>query len=100
MESKVMTVLMFGWEFPPHISGGLGTACYGLTKSLIEDNTHILFVVPKAFGDEEIPLINASEVFLTELILNGKSTSSVLNGHEKKFVKISVPSTLMPYQAE
>ncbi len=31
-----MKVLMFGWEFPPHISGGLGTACYGLTKSLSE----------------------------------------------------------------
>ena len=29
-----MKVLMFGWEFPPHISGGLGTACYGLTKGL------------------------------------------------------------------
>lgn len=25
---------MFGWEFPPHISGGLGTACFGLTKGL------------------------------------------------------------------
>ena len=27
-----MKVLMFGWEFPPHILGGLGTASYGLTK--------------------------------------------------------------------
>ena len=25
-----MRVLMFGWEFPPHIAGGLGTACYGM----------------------------------------------------------------------
>ena len=25
-----MKVLMFGWEFPPHILGGLGTASYGL----------------------------------------------------------------------
>jgi chloramphenicol O-acetyltransferase type A len=29
-----MKVLMFGWEFPPHISGGLGTACYGMTTDL------------------------------------------------------------------
>ena len=29
-----MRVLMFGWEFPPHISGGLGTACYGMTQAL------------------------------------------------------------------
>ncbi|MEI6274080.1 MAG: glycogen/starch synthase, partial [Phycisphaerae bacterium] len=27
-------VLMLGWEFPPFITGGLGTACYGLTKAL------------------------------------------------------------------
>ena len=27
-----MRVLMFGWEFPPHITGGLGTACFGMTK--------------------------------------------------------------------
>ena len=26
-----MKVLMFGWEFPPHILGGLGTASYGLS---------------------------------------------------------------------
>jgi glycosyltransferase involved in cell wall biosynthesis len=45
---------MFGWEFPPHISGGLGTACYGLTKSLSAlDNIEILFVVPKLYGGED-----------------------------------------------
>jgi hypothetical protein len=45
-----MKVLMFGWEFPPHISGGLGTACYGLTKGLAGlDDVRVLFVVPKAF---------------------------------------------------
>lgn len=29
-----MRILMFGWEFPPQISGGLGTACHGLTQAL------------------------------------------------------------------
>ncbi len=47
-----MRVLMFGWEFPPHITGGLGTACYGLTKGLSRHDTKIIFVVPKAYGDE------------------------------------------------
>lgn len=47
-----MKVLMFGWEFPPHISGGLGTACYGLTSSLSRENVDILFVVPKLHGEE------------------------------------------------
>ncbi len=48
-----MRVLMFGWEFPPQITGGLGTACYGITKSLAKNNVDILFVVPKAFGNED-----------------------------------------------
>ncbi|MFZ6012921.1 MAG: glycosyltransferase [Bacteroidota bacterium] len=47
-----MKVLMFGWEFPPHISGGLGTACHGLTSSLSRENVDILFVVPKLHGGE------------------------------------------------
>ena len=34
---KKIKVLMFGWEFPPHISGGLGTACLGLTKGLAKN---------------------------------------------------------------
>ena len=49
-----MKVLMFGWEFPPHISGGLGTACYGITRGLATiPDLDVLFVVPKAFGDED-----------------------------------------------
>lgn len=45
-----MKVLMFGWEFPPNITGGLGTACYGITKGLlsVEKNMDITFVVPRA----------------------------------------------------
>jgi len=41
---------MFGWEFPPHNSGGLGTACYGLTKSLTKSNVSVTFVLPKKLG--------------------------------------------------
>lgn len=44
---KRVRVLMFGWEFPPHNSGGLGTACYGLTKSLSRANVEVAFVLPK-----------------------------------------------------
>ena len=43
-----MKVLMLGWEFPPYISGGLGTACYGLTKGLTELGVQVLFVLPRA----------------------------------------------------
>jgi glycogen synthase len=62
-----MRVLMFGWEFPPHITGGLGTACFGLTKGLVKHGIDVIFVVPKAFGDETkdgFRLVNASEVVL------------------------------------
>jgi glycogen(starch) synthase len=48
-----MRVLMFGWEFPPQITGGLGTACYGIAKSLAKQNINILFVIPKTFGNED-----------------------------------------------
>lgn len=45
---------MFGWEFPPHILGGLGTASYGLTKGMsLQDDMDILFVIPKPHGDED-----------------------------------------------
>lgn len=56
---------MFGWEFPPHITGGLGTACFGLTKGLLKHGVEVLFVVPKAYGDESqeaVRLISASDV--------------------------------------
>lgn len=58
-------VLMFGWEFPPHIAGGLGTACLGLTKGLAKQGVEVLFVMPKASGDEDqsaARIINASDV--------------------------------------
>ena len=57
---------MFGWEFPPHILGGLGTASYGLTKGMWEcGDMDITFVIPKPHGDEEkwfAKIIGASQV--------------------------------------
>ncbi len=48
-----MKALMFGWEFPPHILGGLGTASFGLTKGMAENgDIDITFVIPKPWGDE------------------------------------------------
>jgi len=41
-----MKVLMLGWEFPPHISGGLGTACFGMTRGLNEIGVEVSFVLP------------------------------------------------------
>lgn len=58
---------MFGWEFPPHITGGLGTACFGMVKGLIKHGAEVIFVVPKAYGDEDregFRLMNASDVVM------------------------------------
>ena len=61
-----MKALMFGWEFPPHILGGLGTASYGLTRGMWENgDMDITFVIPKPYGDEDksfAKIIGASQV--------------------------------------
>lgn len=85
-----MKVLMFGWEFPPHISGGLGTACYGLTRGLsIFDDMDILFVVPKTHGDEspqKMDLIGAGNIQVDFTKIN-----------YNKLRMIEVYSNIVPY---
>lgn len=53
-----MHVLMLGWEFPPFITGGLGTACFGLTKALDRRGVRVTFVLPKAAGKQETSHVN------------------------------------------
>jgi glycosyltransferase involved in cell wall biosynthesis len=89
-----MRVLMFGWEFPPHISGGLGTACYGLTKGLSNfEDIETLFVIPKAYGDEDqanVNIINAGDITISDREVNYK-------GFFKKINFIEVESNIIPY---
>lgn len=50
---------MFGWEFPPHILGGLGTASYGITKGLAAiPDMDITFCIPAPWGDEDKSFMN------------------------------------------
>ena len=89
-----MKVLMFGWEFPPHISGGLGTASYGLTRGMTSmPDMDVLFVVPKAYGDEEtaaIRLIGANNVKVA-------FKKIYYRGESRTFDKIEVESKIVPY---
>lgn len=89
-----MKVLMFGWEFPPHISGGLGTACYGLTKGLTGfDDVSIIFVVPKAYGDEDqstMKLLGANEIPVTHKQIQFSNLQSKIDYYE-------VESGMIPY---
>ena len=60
-----MKVLMFGWEFPPKIYGGLAVASYGITKGLsLQGDVETTFCMPKPCGDEEkfLKIVNMSQV--------------------------------------
>ena len=84
---------MFGWEFPPHITGGLGTACFGLSKGLLNNGVEVIFVVPKTYGDENqeaVRLINASDVEV-----DVKKT--IYKEHWENIKYIEVDSNLIPY---
>jgi glycosyltransferase involved in cell wall biosynthesis len=85
---------MFGWEFPPHISGGLGTASYGLTKGMTTmGDLEVIFVVPKAWGDEDqsvVRLIGANSIPVAFRKVTYK-------GFKKALEKIEVSSRIVPY---
>jgi len=88
-----MKVLMFGWEFPPHITGGLGTACFGLTKGLLKHGVEVQFVVPKAYGDESeeaVRLVNASDV---TVMIN----DPVFREYWNQITYMEIGSNLIPY---
>ncbi len=61
-----MKVFMLGWEFPPFISGGLGTACYGLTKSMSNLGTGIVLVLGlhARFRKNIVEMLQISKVYL------------------------------------
>ncbi len=86
---------MFGWEFPPHISGGLGTACYELTRTLSRHGNKITFVVPRA----EKPARKSSVQLISAVGVPLPSSSSV----EEFFHSLNLQtadSILRPYLTE
>jgi glycosyltransferase involved in cell wall biosynthesis len=106
----MIKVLMLGWEFPPHISGGLGTACHGLTTALAKSQVHVLFVVPRLTGAEEnngARLISASapgngeikvsRVTTSNSVVTEEETSGPVSIAHQHISKFEVPSTLSAY---
>ena len=88
-----MRGLMFGWEFPPHIAGGLGTACYGIVKGLAYNGVQTLFVMPSASGDEDqsaAKIINASDVPV-------ESFDSTVDEFLDKVKFVRIGSNMIPY---
>lgn len=88
-----MKVLMFGWEFPPHIAGGLGTACEGIVKGLAYNGVETLFVMPSASGDEDqsaTTIINASDVAVD-------TVSTSISEYLDKVKFIHIGTNMVPY---
>ncbi|MCR4910780.1 MAG: glycosyltransferase [Bacteroidales bacterium] len=84
---------MFGWEFPPHIAGGLGTACKGIVEGLAHNGVETLFVMPSASGDEDqscTRIINASDVAV-------QNVSETVDEFLDKVKFINVDSNIVPY---
>ncbi|MEX2514742.1 MAG: glycosyltransferase family 4 protein [Candidatus Paceibacterota bacterium] len=54
-------ILMFGWEFPPHNSGGLGVACEGIARALVRAGHNLHFVLPRSYDllDKNISFVFA-----------------------------------------
>lgn len=73
-----MKALMFGWEFPPHILGGLGTASFGLTRGMaMQPDMDITFVIPKPWGDEDQSFLKVIGACNVPLVWNNVSYEQV-----------------------
>jgi len=94
-----MRVFMLGWEFPPHISGGLGTACYGLTKGLDDIGVEVCFVLPTS-----IPAAAESHVQLRSptnlpgsVAAAAASTESIISEEYSHMELRRLAATIQPY---
>ena len=86
-----MKVFMLGWEFPPFISGGLGTACYGLTKAMDQLGLKVTFCLPKIVESQYATHVNL-------LSPNSLTSSAAVKINELTNVTFrTINSPLQPY---
>lgn len=83
---------MFGWEYPPNITGGLGTACYELTKALTGQGIGVNFVMPQSVDGNGL---HASDQNIIKTAKKGKE--NLLHALSKLHYLPSIPSKLSPY---
>lgn len=102
-QSKLPSVLMFGWEFPPFNSGGLGVACEGITKSLSASGVDLTFVLPVkiptkatwcrfAFADETKDVLTESEI---KKLFAGYSSHSINEQKMRDLESLAISGSLM-----
>ena len=91
-----MKVLMLGWEFPPFISGGLGTACYGLTKGMSQIGAEVVFVLPRPVAEQRrshVKIVGAGD-------LHKIADAEFASGHYQELSNVTiktVDAVLQPY---
>lgn len=100
MDSGKLKILMLGWEFPPQITGGLGTACEGLTQSLSKHDLKLDFFMPRLYGNEAAPYLNLHDVERGHSVKRMHRAEGQVASAEASFEKVlfhEIPSFLSPY---
>ncbi|HIJ69977.1 MAG TPA: glycosyltransferase family 4 protein [Planctomycetes bacterium] len=88
-----MKIFMLGWEFPPFISGGLGTACHGLTKAMSKIGVEVIFVLPKPID----PAFSTHVTMLSPLQARGVDDLTTEQSELKNVRFRPIESPLQPY---
>ena len=101
-----MKVFMLGWEFPPFISGGLGTACYGLTKAMSKLGMEVIFALPKSIDDafsshvkllSPGSLVGKPKMRFSGEVIAGQERTDVVYDHLRNVQFHEIESMLEPY---
>jgi glycogen synthase len=101
-----MHILMFGWEFPPRVSGGLGTACLGIIEGLTVLGHEVLFVMPRqgtACAFPTVRVLSASDVLRCDddgTFPVSSEPSGDRSGESMRHYPVPVDSPLSPYLTE
>jgi glycosyltransferase involved in cell wall biosynthesis len=99
-----MRVFMLGWEFPPFISGGLGTACYGLTKAMDQLGIDVTFVLPRPVQSQfatHVKMLTPAEMKFDPAFIGQTPGVSYFESAELKKVKFrTIDSLLRPYSRQ
>ena len=94
---RKLKVLMLGWEFPPVVSGGLGVACYGISKALA-GKVDLTLILPKS--DPDFILQNVDLTGLNNIDIQNIKSEFVKKEYNT-FSDVSyIPTTILPYQTE
>ena len=95
-----MKVFMLGWEFPPFISGGLGTACYGLTKAMSKIGVEVIFALPKPVDEEfstHVKMLSPGSLTMKKRVKPGKAKKSAVYDQARNVQFRTIESLLQPY---